>query len=69
MDELRYNGDSELLRRIFKEYPSGALKVVCAACGEQLDIYLDIESAARAKKAPGLYCPNGHLQEILNLKK
>lgn len=68
MERVTYQKGAEFLRRVVEEYPSGELKVICPACDADMIVVLSKEEAFNHSLGPGLFCPNGHIQVVLNLR-
>jgi hypothetical protein len=67
MDTFSYDGSSAALRRVF-ELQYSDTKIVCHRCGEELIVALDFESANRNKVHTGIYCPNKHICELIDIR-
>ena len=68
MEKLVYDGSTEVKIRIFEEYSSGGLSVVCPKCHEEVIVVLGEEDVKKWGKAPGIYCPNNHFWTVFNLR-
>lgn len=68
MDQIVYDGSLEIKKRIFAEYASKKLSVICPKCSEEVIVVLTPEDAIKHQRAPGLYCPNNDFWTIFNFR-
>lgn len=68
MEIIVYNGSTQIKKRIFEEYSSGNLLVICPKCRKEVIIIIDENAVKKHKKAPGIYCPNQHFWTVFNLR-
>jgi hypothetical protein len=71
METFEYDGSADGLRKI-RELQKSKTRIVCTRCGAELIIAiiaLDRESANRHQVHPGVYCPNRHFYELLELRE
>lgn len=68
METVVFEKGSAFLRKIFAEYPEGGLRVVCPACGEEMAVVLTAEDVALHGRTRGIYCPQGHIQSVFNIR-
>ena len=67
MREIVYDSSSETLAKICSEYSGGDLRVLCPECREEMIVVTDEEAMKRTHRHAGIYCPNGHVQDLLEL--
>lgn len=68
METIVYDESTEMKKRIFEEYSSGGLSVICPKCKEEVIVVLDEKAVEKYGKTPGLYCPNQHFWTVFNFR-
>lgn len=68
METIIYDGKLATKKRIFDEFHAGNLSVVCPKCKEEVIVVLDVADVERHKKAPGIYCRNGHFWTVFDYR-
>ena len=68
MEVVIFDAGSDFLRRVFRQYPSGGLRVICPACGEEMVVVINDEDAIRLNRPWGIYCLNGHVSSKFNYR-
>ena len=67
MDTFSYDGSSDALRKVY-DLRDTDVKIVCHECGAELIVALDHESANRHQVHTGIYCPNKHICELIEIR-
>lgn len=68
MEELLYDASSEMTQTLLERYRLGDLRPLCHECREDLIIVLDEEAMRRTGRHAGVYCPNGHIEVLFELR-
>lgn len=68
MKTIVYDGELETTNKIFDEYPTGNLSVICPKCKEEAIVVLDADDIKKHNRAPGIYCRNGHFWTVFNYR-
>jgi hypothetical protein len=65
--EIVYDGIPAMLSQVVSEYQRGETRVICSECRKEMIVVLDMEAMKRIQRHAGIYCPDGHIQELLEL--
>jgi hypothetical protein len=68
MESFVYDGTDEALRKAYNLKDNG-VRVLCPKCRSELKVALDFESADRLGVHPGIFCPNGHVNVLIELRR
>lgn len=68
METIVYDKKISTLNRIWEEYHTGELSVICPVCKEEVIVVLNLSDAELHKRGPGIYCKNNHFTTIFNIK-
>lgn len=68
MEDFIYDGSADSTRHVMERYPNGDLRVLCPQCQEELIVVLDEEAMRRSHRHAGVYCPNGHVEILFELR-
>jgi hypothetical protein len=68
MEDLLYDASAEMTQKVIERYPTGQVRPLCVKCHEPLVVVLDEEAMRRTQRHAGLYCPNGHIEVLVELQ-
>jgi len=68
MKIIEYKRGKEFRDIVFSEYQSGSVIIICPQCKQEMLVILDENAVKKHQRAQGLYCPNGHVQVVYNIK-
>jgi hypothetical protein len=67
MKTFAYDGSSDALREVY-ELRDSDIVIVCGTCGAELIVALDHETANRYQVHTGIFCPNKHICELIEIR-